>query len=139
MPTFNSVTVVGNLTKDPAHRAVGATSVTDFGMALNRKYKKADGTAVEETTFLDLQAWGKTAELVHQYVKKGQALLVRGSLRQDSWVDKATGAKRSKIIVVADEIQFMGGREDAKETATVNTAPHVPTAAASTLNDEPPF
>ena len=139
MASFNSVTVVGNLTRDPETRTVGATTITGFGLAMNRKYRKADGTPVDEPIFLDVEAWGKTGDIVAQYVKKGQPLLVRGRLKSDTWNDKATGDKRSKIVIVAEEVQMLGGREDAKETATVNTAPRVPAAAADDSNDEPPF
>ena len=139
MASFNSTVIAGNLTRDPETRTLGTTTVTSFGLAVNRKYRKADGTPVDEATFLDVEAWGKTGDIVAQYVKKGQPLLVRGRLKSDVWNDKATGDKRSKIVIVAEEVQMLGGREDAKETATVNTAPRVPAAAADDSNDEPPF
>jgi single-strand DNA-binding protein len=153
---YNRVTLAGNLTRDPQVRFfANEKAVADFGLAINRKFKGNDGSMKEETTFVDVEAWGRTAELVGQYLTKGSGCFVEGRLKLDSWDDKKTGEKRSKIKVVADSVQFLGGRgerggpgapagdqgqsdqSDANE-APVRPAPSRP-AAAPAGDDEPPF
>ena len=113
--SYNRVILAGNLTRDPQVRFLGnEKAVADFGLAMNRKFKGADGQLKDETTFVDVEAWGRTAELVGQYLTKGRACLVEGRLRLDSWEDKETHQKRNKLKVVADTVQFLdsGGRGD---------------------------
>jgi single-strand DNA-binding protein len=108
---YNRVTLAGNLTRDPQVRFfANERAVADFGLAINRKFKANDGSLKEETTFVDVEAWGRTAELVGQYLTKGSGCFIEGRLKLDSWDDKKTGEKRSKIKVVADSVQFLGGR-----------------------------
>ena len=86
--------------------------MTDLGLAINRNYSTDDGDKREETTFIDITFWGRQAETLGQYMKKGRPLYVEGRLQLDSWDDKNTGQKRSKLKVVGDNFQFLGGRDD---------------------------
>ena len=116
MPNHNSVTLIGNLTRDielkhtPSNMAVGT-----FGLAINRKFKTKDGETKEETTFVDCEAWGRTAETLNQYIGKGAPLFVIGRLKTDSWKDK-DGSNRSKLKVVVEGFQFLGGDKPARST-----------------------
>lgn len=111
MASFNQVTLVGNLTRDPELRYTPAgTAVCDVSLAVNEKWKGKDGQMNEEVSFVDCVCWGRTAEVAAQYLKKGRSCLVSGRLKQDRWDDKTTGAKRSKINVVVNVIQFLGAK-----------------------------
>jgi len=108
--SFNQVILMGNLTRDPELRQTpNGTSVTSFSLALNRSYKGADGNWQEVTDFIDIVAWGPLGERVAQYLSKGRPCLVNGRLQSRSWDDKETGAKRSKVEVVAQDVTFLGG------------------------------
>ena len=110
MPSLNKVILMGNLTRDPEikHTAAG-TAVGDIGLAVNRVTKDEQGEKREEVTFIDVTLWGRTAELVGQYMTKGRPVLIEGRLHLDQWQDKETGANRSKLKVVATNVQFLGG------------------------------
>jgi single-strand DNA-binding protein len=104
--SINKVMLAGNLTRDPELRKLnGDKSVCSFGLAINRRYKQGDEMK-EEVTFIDCEAWGRTADLVAQYLTKGRACFVEGRLKLDQWDDK-DGQKRSKLKVVADAVQFL--------------------------------
>ena len=108
MATLNKVLLIGNLTRDPEIRYTPkGTSVSDIGLAVNERGKDAAGNTTEETVFVDVTLWGKTAENVGQYMKKGSPLFVEGKLQLDSWEDKSTGQKRSKLKVVGVSCQFL--------------------------------
>lgn len=110
---INRVLLAGNLTRDPQVRFLAnERAVADFGLAMNRRYRGADGEMKEDTTFVDIEAWGRTAELVGQYLTKGRSCFVEGRLRLDQWEDKSTGQKRNKLKVVADNVQFLDSRGD---------------------------
>lgn len=112
MANLNKVMLIGNLTRDPEVRYTPkGTAVTDIGMAINRNYSLDDGERREETTFVDITFWGRQAEVLGQYMKKGRPLYVEGRLQLDSWDDKNTGQKRSKLKVVGENFQFLGGRD----------------------------
>jgi single-strand DNA-binding protein len=106
--SFNQVTLMGNLTRDPELRTTpsGAT-VCSFSLALNRSYKNAEGTWVEATDFIDIVAWGPLGERVAQYLTKGRPALVSGRLQSRSW--EQDGQKRNKVEVVAQDVTFLGG------------------------------
>ena len=109
MANFNKVMLMGNVTRDIELRYTPkGTAVADIGLAVNRVRSGDGGERIEETTFVDVTLWGRTAEVAHQYSGKGKPLFVEGRLHMDSWDDKATGQKRSKLKVVADNIQLMG-------------------------------
>ncbi len=112
MASYNKVILVGNLTRDPEVKYTPkGTAITDIGLAVNRTYSTDSGEKREEVTFIDITLWGRTAEIVGEYCKKGRPLLVEGRLQLDTWDDKATGQKRSKLKVVGENIQLLGSRE----------------------------
>jgi len=112
MANLNKVMLIGNLTRDPEIKYTPkGTAIADIGMAVNRNYTTESGEKREEVTFIDVTLWGRTAEIVGEYCKKGRPLFVEGRLQLDQWDDKQTGQKRSKLKVVADNIQLLGGRE----------------------------
>lgn len=109
MANFNKVILLGNLTRDPEVRYTPkGQAVAKFALAVNRSYKLETGETKEEVTFIDIDAWGKQAELIGQYLRKGQPLFVEGRLRLDQWDDKNTGQKQSKLKVVMENFQFVG-------------------------------
>ena len=108
--SFNQVTLMGNLTRDPELRSTpNGQSVCSFSLALNRSYKGADGNWTEVTDFVDIVAWGPLGERVAQYLTKGRPALVSGRLQSSSW--EKDGQKRTKVEVVANDVTFLGGRE----------------------------
>ena len=110
MANYNKVFLMGNLTRDPELRYTpGGTAVTEFGIAVNRQWKGQDGNKRDETCFVDITAWGRQAEVLSEYMKKGRPLFVEGRLQLDSWEGK-DGQKRSKLRVILEGFQFMGGR-----------------------------
>lgn len=109
MSNYNKVILMGNLTRDPELRYTGqGTAVANLGLAVNRKRKDPNGEVIEETTFIDVTAWGKTAENVSKYMKKGRSLMVDGRLHLEQW--EKDGEKRSRLTVVAESVQFLGGK-----------------------------
>ncbi|HWL54619.1 MAG TPA: single-stranded DNA-binding protein [Chthoniobacteraceae bacterium] len=111
MANLNKVMLIGNLTRDPDVRYTPkGTAVAELGLAVNRRYT-VDGEKREETTFVDITLWGRTAELAGQYLRKGRSIYIEGRLQFDTWDDKQTGQKRSKLRVIGDEMQFLGGRD----------------------------
>lgn len=112
MASLNKVMIIGNLTRDPEIKYTPkGTAIADIGLAVNRNYTTESGEKREEVTFIDVTLWGRTAEIVGEYCKKGRPLFVEGRLQLDTWDDKQTGQKRSKLKVVGDNIQLLGGRE----------------------------
>ncbi len=111
MASLNKVMLMGNLTRDPEIRYTPkGQAVTDIGLAINRRYK-VENEMREEVTFVDVTFWGKSAEIIGQYMKKGRPLYVEGRLQLDSWDDKQTGQKKSRLKVIGDEFQFLGSKE----------------------------
>ena len=112
MASFNKVILLGNLTRDPELKYTPkGTAVAAIGLAVNRVYSNDQGEKQEETTFVDVELWGRTAEIANEYLKKGRPVLIEGRLRLDSWDDKQTGQKRSKLKVVGESMQLLGSRE----------------------------
>ncbi len=113
MPGFNRVTFIGNLTRDPQIKHLPSnTTVADFGLAMSRRFKTQAGEDREEVCFVDCAAFGKQAEVIGQYCKKGKQLFVEGRLKYDQWDDKNGAGRRSKLSVVVENFQFLGNRED---------------------------
>jgi single-strand DNA-binding protein len=113
MPNLNKVQLMGNITRDPEVRYTPkGTAVTDISLAINRNYTGDDGQRHEETTFVDITFWGRQAEVIGEYMKKGRPLYVEGRLQLDTWEDKTTGQQRSRLKVVGENFQFLGSRED---------------------------
>jgi single-strand DNA-binding protein len=136
--SLNRVMIAGNLTRDPELKYLdGGKTVCSFGIALNRKYKTADGQQREEVSFIECTAWGKTGELVSQYLKKGSGAYIEGRLTQETW--EKDGKRQSKTKVTADNVQFIGSKRDAAPDDAPPTAkPAVPTDSAGDT-DQPPF
>jgi single-strand DNA-binding protein len=108
MASVNKVLLLGNLTRDPQLRYLpNQTPVVDFGLAMNRKFKTQSGEQRDESTFVDCSAFGRTAEIINQYCRKGNMLFVEGRLRYETWEDKQGGGKRSKVSVHVDNVQLM--------------------------------
>jgi single-strand DNA-binding protein len=112
MASFNQVILLGNLTRDPQLKYLPSqTAVAEFGIACNRKFKSQSGEQREEVTFVDCSAFGKTGELINQYFTKGKPIFIQGRLKYDSWEDKQGGGKRSRMTVIVENFQFIGGRD----------------------------
>ena len=109
MSSFNKVILVGNITRDIELRyTAGGTAVTDIGLAVSDRVKDSSGEWTEETTFVDVTLWGRTAENVSEYCQKGSQILVDGRLKLDQW--ESDGQRRSKLKVVANNVQFLNTR-----------------------------
>ena len=109
MASFNRVILVGNLTRDVELKYTqGGTAVTEVGLAVNDRKKNQSGEWVEETTFIDVTLWARTAEVASEYLSKGSPILIEGRLRLDSW--ETDGQKRSKLRVTGERMQMLGGR-----------------------------
>jgi single-strand DNA-binding protein len=114
MAYLNKVFIIGNLTRDPELRVTPkGTAICQFGIAVNRQFKDESGATRDETTFIDVEAWGKQGELVSKYLSKGSLAMVEGRLKLDQWEDKQSGQKRSKLKVVLDNVQFLSSRGSA--------------------------
>jgi single-strand DNA-binding protein len=113
MANVNKVILIGNVTRDPEVKFTSkGSAVTDVGLAINRNYTLDSGEKREETTFVDVELWGRLAEIAGEYAKKGRPIYIEGRLRMDSWEDKASGQKRSRMKVVGENLQLLGGRPD---------------------------
>ncbi len=109
MRGFSKAIVAGNITRDPEMRTTGSGSqVCSFAIAVNRSFKDSSGNQQDQVSYLDCVAWGKSAEIICQYVHKGSALLVSGRLEQRSWEDKNSGQKRSRTEIVVEDFSFIG-------------------------------
>ncbi|MFM1559724.1 MAG: single-stranded DNA-binding protein [Roseibacillus sp.] len=109
MANLNKVMLIGNLTRDPELRYTPkGTAVADIGMAINRVWTNDQGERQEDTTFVDVTLWGRQAELAQQYLSKGRPVYIEGRLQMDTWEDKNSGQKRSKLKVVGENMQFIG-------------------------------
>ena len=112
MSSFNKVILMGNFTRDPELRQTqSGTSVCRFSIAVNRSYNSQDGSTRDETCFVEVDSFGRTAENIAKFFSKGRPILIEGRLRQDSWEDKQTGQKRTKLLVVLERFEFVGSRD----------------------------
>lgn len=152
MANLNRVLLIGNLTRDPELRVTPkGSSICQFGLAVNRTFKDGAGQQREETTFIDIEAWGRQGEVISKYCTKGRPLFVEGRLRFDSWEDKNSGQKRSRLSVVLENFQFIGGRNDDQPGPASSGGPSVernsppprqaapPAAADDNLDEDVPF
>jgi single-strand DNA-binding protein len=143
MASFNKVILMGNLTRDPELRYTPkGTAVAKLGLAVNRVWKTETGETKEEVLFIDVEAFSRQAENIGQYLKKGSPILVEGRLRLDTWDDKQTNQKRTKILVAAENVRFLGSgqpREGGAPEAVRNRPPatSAPPPAAEPA-EEPP-
>jgi single-strand DNA-binding protein len=144
MANLNRVLLIGNLTRDPEVRYTPkGTAVTEIGLAINRVHTGEDGEKKEEVTFVDVTLWARQAEVAGQYLKKGRPVFIEGRLQLDSWDDKQTGQKRSRLRVVAENFQLLGSRQDAESASSASgsfstSAPRrPPTTSAPQARPEP--
>lgn len=113
MANVNKVILIGNVTRDPEVKFTPkGSAVTDVGLAINRRYTLDNGEKREETTFVEVTLWGRQAEIAGEYLKKGRPVYVEGRLQMDTWDDKQTGQKRSKLRVVGENLQLLGSRPE---------------------------
>jgi len=142
MASFNKVILAGNLTRDPELRYTPkGTAVARLTLAVNRTYSTEGGEKKEEVSFVDIDAWGRQAEVIAQYMKKGRPILVEGRLKQDTWEDKNTKQKQSKLKVVLESFSFIdsnrgeaGGSPAPQRAASAAAVP----AAEPAEGDAPP-
>ena len=135
MASFNQVILVGNLTRDPELRYTPkGTAIVRITLAVNRNYTTEGGERKEEVSFIDVEAWGKQAEVISQYMKKGRPFLVEGRLKLDTWEDKNTHQKQSKLKVVLEGFSFIDSRgpDTGSGEAARPRAASAPTTAPST-------
>lgn len=113
MANLNKVMLIGNLTREPEVKYTPkGTAIAQLGLAVNRSWKNDAGEKQEETTFVDVELFGRVAEIAGEYLKKGRPVFIEGRLKLDSWDDKQTGEKRNKMKVIGEQLQLLGGRED---------------------------
>jgi single-strand DNA-binding protein len=145
MASFNKVILLGNLTRDPEVRYTPkGTAVTDLGLAVNRTYTADNGEKREEVTFVDVTFWGRTAEVAGEYLKKGRPVFVEGRLQLDSWDDKTSGQKRTKLKVIGENMQMLGaprggggsGGDEESSGGSRASRPAPPPKAAPSAPDE---
>ncbi len=142
MASLNKVFLIGNLTRDPELRVTPkGTAICQFGIAVNRQFKDESGATRDETTFVDIEAWGKQGELVSKYLTKGSPAMIEGRLKFDQWEDKQSGQKRSKLKVVLDNVQFLstrggGGAPSAGDNVDQTASPerHAPPPRSPSTN-----
>jgi single-strand DNA-binding protein len=137
MANLNRVLLIGNLTRDPEVRYTPkGTAVAEIGLAINRVYSGEDGAKKEETTFVEVTLWARQAEIAGQYLKKGRPVFIEGRLQLDSWDDKQTGQKRSRLRVVSESLQLLGSRSEG-ESSSAASPPRRATAAAPPARPQP--
>ena len=145
MRGFNKVVLMGNLTRDPELRTTPTgQNVASFSLAVNRSWKNAQGEQQEAVDYIDCNIWGKPAEIITQYMKKGSGILVSGRLQQRSWEQE--GQKRSKVEVVVEDFNFVGGDRDgggapsggsSSSSSSASTSKKSEPAAIEDIGDEP--
>ena len=138
MASFNKVILAGNLTRDPELRYTPkGTAVAKIGLAVNRTWTGEDGQKKEEVNFIDVEAWGRQGEVIAQYMKKGRPLLVEGRLKLDSWEDKNTKQKVSKLKVVLESFSFIDSKPGDAGGGAPAPAPSRPAAPSAAPAAEP--
>ena len=135
MPNYNKVLLMGNITRDIELKYTsGNMAVAQIGVAINRRFKTKEGETKDETTFVDCEAWGRTAEVMQQYLGKGKPVFIEGRLKLDQWQDKE-GGNRSKLKVVIESFEFIdsrgGGQSGGGDAAGASAPPSSRPAAAS--------
>ncbi len=137
MKGFNKVVLMGNLTRDPELRTTpNGQSVCSFSLAVNRTWKNANGEQQEAVDYIDCNAWGKAGEIINQYMQKGRGLLVSGRLQHRTW--EQDGQKRSKVEVVVEDFNFVGGGEGSQSSggSQQSSAPAKPAPKAQSKSDD---
>jgi single-strand DNA-binding protein len=149
MASFNKVILLGNLTRDPEVRYTPkGSAVCDLGIAVNRQYTLDSGEKREEVTYVDVVLWSRLAEIAGEYLKKGRPVFIEGRLQLDTWDDKQSGQKRSKLRVIGETMQLLGGRppgagggggEGGESRPGKTTPPPKPPVSGAPDDDEIPF
>jgi single-strand DNA-binding protein len=146
--SYNKVILLGNCTRDPEVKYTPkGTAVAELGLAVNRTYTTDGGEKREEVTFVDVTMWGRQAEVAGEYLKKGRPVFVEGRLQLDTWDDKQTGQKRSKLRVVCENFQLLGSRDGGGEgggsprssAPRSSSKPAAPAADEAPADDDIPF
>ena len=140
MRGFSKAIITGNLTRDPGLRSTpNGASVCSFSVAVNRVYKDSNGEQREDVSYIDCSAWGRLGEMISQYAKKGSGVLVSGRLDQRSWEDKNGGGKRSRVEIVAEDFNFLGGpRDGGSANNSYSNTSHSSSSNESNSNEEIP-
>ena len=140
MASFNKVILIGNLTRDPEVKSLPkGTAVCNISMAVNRRWKNDAGEEKEEVYFADCKAFGRQAETIGQYVKKGHPLMVEGRLTREEWDDKKTGEKKSATRIMIETFQFLKGRDEGATPAPRREAAPAPVPKPDLDADDLPF
>ena len=142
MASLNKVMLIGNVTRDPEVKFTPkGSAVADLGLAVNRTYTNQTGEKTEEVTFIDVELWGRLAEIAGEYARKGRSVFIEGRLRLDSWEDKQSGQKRNRLKVVGEVLQLLGSRPGGgpvgadEEGDAPGAKPARPTPARSTTSE----
>jgi single-strand DNA-binding protein len=139
MANLNRVLLIGNLTRDPEIRYTPkGTAVADLGLAISRVLNTEEGERREEVTYVDVVLWARLAEIADQYLKKGRPVFIEGRLQLDTWDDKQTGQKRSRLRVVAENMQLLGSRSDSEAAASTTAPRRAPGPAAPAPRPQQP-
>jgi single-strand DNA-binding protein len=139
MANLNKVQLMGNLTRDPELRHTPrGTAVAEISIAINRSWRNDAGEKQEDTTFVDVTFWGKTAELAQKYLAKGRGIYIEGRLQLDTWEDKESGKKRSKLKIVGETLQFLpdGKGGDRQATPARSASPQAQPAVRQGIPEE---
>jgi single-strand DNA-binding protein len=137
MASFNKVILAGNLTRDPELRYTPkGSAIAEFALAVSRTWKTESGETKEEVNFIDIEAWGRQGEVIAQYMRKGRPFLVEGRLKQDTWEDKDTHKKRSKLKVVLESFSFIDSKGTEAGPAPAD-APRRPAPASPSKTSAP--
>lgn len=144
--SYNRVILAGNMTRDPEAKALpSGQALTKFSLAVNRAYTTKEGEKREEVTYVDIESYGKQAEVIAKYCGKGSGILVEGRLKLDQWDDKKTGEKRSRLGVVLENFTFLGGKPQGGASEEGGSAPRSrggndsPAPSAPEGGDDVPF
>ena len=138
MANLNKVYLIGNLTRDQEIRYTPkGTAVADTAIAINRIYKGEDGEKKEGVTFIDLTFWGRQAEIAQEYLRKGRPVFIEGRLQLDTWDDRQTGQKRSRLRVIAENLQMLGSRDRDGATPSVGSSQRNPPSQDPDLDAQP--
>jgi len=141
MSSLNKIMLIGRLTRDPQLRHTPkGTALAEFGLAVNRSFTTESGEKREDTTFVDISVWGKTAETLVKYLHKGNLAYVEGRLRMESWTDKASGQNRNKLTVVGETVQFLepagSSRQDTHPAAKPAARPMASSPATNVARND---
>src|SRR6201997_4845888 len=138
MASFNKVILLGNLTRDPEVRYTPkGSAVCDLGVAINRQYTLESGEKREEVTYVDIVLWSRLAEIAGEYLKKGRPVFIEGRLQLDTWDDKQSGQKRSKLRVIGETMQLLGSRPSSSASSAGESSDEAPRAARTSAPPPP--